>query len=124
MKTYKGLDLVKAVANYEIEKGTKLKCIHYPTYGQGIEVDEYQERLIWSDTKEPIRYSHFLDSQFEFEIIEEEKEIEELNYRLDYDTYDKCECDVDKVITIIRPILKNKEKINELVREVRKLKNK
>ena len=108
MKTYKGLDLVKAVANYEIEKGTKLKCINYPTYGQGIEVDEYQEILIWSDTKEPIRYSHFLDSQFEFEIIEEEKEIKEFKTN-----YTCSELDFEII-----------DKINELVREVRKLKEK
>lgn len=123
MKTYKGLDLVKAVAKQEINGGTKLKCVNYPTYGQGVEVDERQ-RLIWSDTKEPVSYVHFNDNSFEFEIIEEEKEIEELNYRLDYDTYDKCKYDIDKVMTLIRPILKNKDKINELVREVRKLKNK
>ena len=123
MKTYKGLDLVKAVAKHEINSGTKLKCVNYPTYGQGVEVDERQ-RLIWSDTKEPISYGHFNDSLFEFEVIEEEKEIEELNYRLDYDTYDKCKYDIDKVMTLIRPILKNKDKINELVREVRKLKEK
>lgn len=107
MKTYKGLDLVKAVANYEIEKGTKLKCIHYLTYGQGIEVDEYQERLIWSDTKEPIRYTHFLDNQFEFEIIEE-KEIEKLIFSGD------GHADYTSVIP----------KINELIDAVNKLKEK
>lgn len=71
MKTYKGLDLVKAVAKHEINGGTKLKCVNYPTYGQGVEVDERQ-RLIWSDTKEPVSYVHFNDSSFEFEVIEEE----------------------------------------------------
>ena len=119
MKTYKGLDLVKAVANYEIEKGTKLKCIHYPIYGQGIEVDEYQERLIWSDTKEPIRYTHFLDNQFEFEIIEEEKEIEELNYIIE-----QLENPTHNESLLMNMVRENKQKINELVREVRKLKNK
>ena len=106
MKTYKGLDLVKAVANYEIKKGTKLKCIHYPTYGQGVEVDERQ-RLIWSDTKEPVSYVHFNDSSFEFEVIEE-KEIEEFKTN-----YTCSELDFEII-----------DKINELVREVRKLKEK
>ena len=109
MKTYKGLDLVKAVANYEITQGTKLKCIH-PVYRQGIEVDENKTMLIWSDTKEPIRYPHFLDSQFEFEIIEEEKDIEELNVNELYLTERQQE-------VIVR-------KINELVSEIRKLKEK
>lgn len=123
MKTYKGLDLVKAVANYEIEKGTKLKCIHYPTYGQGIEVDEYQERLIWSDTKKPIRYSHFLDSKFEFEIIGEEKEIEELSIIKNADNTTSLQGkDFNYTMKTVDVILANK--INELVREVRKLKDK
>lgn len=107
MKTYKGLDLVKAVAKYEIKFGTKLKCVNYPTYGQGIEVDERQ-RLIWSDTKESVSYVHFNDSSFEFEVIEEEKEIEE--FKTDYIC---SELDFEII-----------DKINELVREVRKLKNK
>ena len=72
MKTYKGIELFKAVANYELKHGTKLKCTHYPTYGQGIEVAENKSILIWSDTKEPVDYLHFNDKDFEFKIIEEE----------------------------------------------------
>lgn len=113
MKTYKGLDLVKAVAKHEINGGTKLKCVNYPTYGQGVEVDERQ-RLIWSDTKEPVSYVHFNDNSFEFEIIEEQ-DIEEI---------DICTGGImgfDGVENITGAL---KDKINELVREVRKLKDK
>lgn len=120
MKTYKGLDLVKAVANYEITQGTKLKCIH-PVYRQGIEVNE--NKLIWSDTKEPIRYPHFLDNQFEFEIIEEEKEIKEIEVEnghiVDYDETGKHYITTNRKD---RNIYINK--INELVSEIRKLKDK
>lgn len=107
MKTYKGLELVEAVAKHEIDGGTKLKCVNYPTYGQGVEVDERQ-RLIWSDTKEPVSYVHFNDNSFEFEVIEEEKEIEEFKTN-----YTCSELDFEII-----------DKINELVREVRKLKEK
>ena len=115
MKTYKGLDLVKAVANYEITQGTKLKCIH-PVYRQGIEVDENKTMLIWSDTKEPIRYPHFLDSQFEFEIIEEEKdiEIEELEY---YKITDETISGLRRSINELNYDYVNK--INEIVRKLK-----
>lgn len=108
MKTYKGLELVEAVAKHEIDGGTKLKCVNYPTYGQGVEVDERQ-RLIWSDTKEPVSYVHFNDNSFEFEVIEEEKEIEELPPYVS-DT------------NLLKEVTMNRNKINELVREVNKLK--
>lgn len=79
MKTYKGMELFEAVMNYKLKGGTKLKCIHYPIYGQGVEVDGSKQILIWSDTKEPVNYAHFNDSPFEFQIIEEEStNIEEL----------------------------------------------
>ena len=79
MKTYKGIELFKAVGNYELKNGTKLKCVHSGLYGQGVEVAEDEQILIWSDNKEPISYAHFDDRAFEFEIIEEKpKKIEKL----------------------------------------------
>lgn len=101
MKTYKGMELVKAVANYELKGGTKLECIYYPTYGQGIEVDEREQRLIWSDTKEPINYCHFNDSDFEFKIKKEkeEKEIPAhiLNQTIQQMENNDCKCIAHKV---------------------------
>lgn len=72
MKTYKGIELFKAVGNYELKNGTKLKCVHSGLYRQGIEVAEDKQILIWSDDKKPISYTHFDDRDFEFKIIEEE----------------------------------------------------
>ena len=78
MKIYKGMELFEKVSNLDLKNGTKLRCIHYPTYGQGVEVDG--NVLIWSDTKEPVAYTHFKDKAFEFEIIEEKpKHIAKLN---------------------------------------------
>lgn len=55
----------------------------------------------------------------EIEIIEEKpKKIDELDYRLSYAVYYECKCEIDKVMTLIRPILENKNKINELAKAV------
>lgn len=112
--------LYELINDGTIHENTKLKVYRDDIYIISIEYDGYD--FNWDAGT--FTSGMFYDPLVEFEIIEEEKEIEELNYRLDYDTYDKCKYDIDKVMTLIRPILENKEKINELVREVRKLKNK
>ena len=125
MKTYKGVELFKAIMNFELKSGVKLRCIHSPVYGQGVEVDEREQILIWSDTKEPVRYSQFRDNEFEFEIIEE-KEIEKINY---YSIRDK-EIAVDYIENNEKKHfwLNKKEKyfadkINELIDEINELKS-
>lgn len=107
MKTYKGLELFEAIMNFELKSGEKLKCIHYPTYGQGVEVDARQQLLIWSDTKEPVSYSQFRDNDFEFKKIEK-KEIE----KLPLDELYLTEAQQDVIIL----------KINEMIDEIERLK--
>lgn len=79
MKTYKGIELIEAISNGELKDGTKLRCVNSNVYSQGVEVDK--ALLVWSDTKTQVRYYHFNDKDFEFEIIEDNpKYIEEIEF--------------------------------------------
>lgn len=105
MKKFDGIELLRKYRDGEIDYNTKIKSLsatgneYYMYIGRGA------DKILYKDGK-PVSTGYLTNADNEFEIIEEEKDIEELD-----DKY----CYPNDVL---------QKKINELVREVNKLKNK
>lgn len=115
MKTVDGIELLQMIKDGKVKADTEIKV----WYDDGIR--EYMTTLYFNglDLKwQPNTFlaRHFYNKYVEFEILEEEKEIEEITIRdntLGFPNGEWTARNMDKAFAI---------KINELVREVRKLK--
>lgn len=117
----KGWEIIKKIANNELKEGTKIQD-NYQTYI--MKYDEFtQTELVLREavSNEIPDYSYFVDNDIEFEIIEEDKPIEELKTEI-VDTERKLKgiSGTKYSIRVVDNILINK--INELVKEINKLK--
>lgn len=118
----KGWEIIKKIANNELKEGTKIQD-NYQTYI--MKYDEFTQTeldLRGAVSNEIPDYSYFVDNDNEFEIIEEDKIIEDLKITrnekdnqmfLRVENHHATMRKIDVVLV---------SKINELVKEVNKLK--
>lgn len=107
--------LYESINDGSIKAGTKLKVYKDDVYVTTITFDGYD--FIWETGT--FSSGMLFNPLVDFEEIEEEKEIEELNYIIE-----QLEIPTHNESLLMNMVRENKQKINELVREVRKLKEK
>ncbi len=107
----KGYELIKAITENKIKDNTKIKVKMGNTYKATLKYENFMLKWQSGDFDTSILCS----AEAEFEVIEENKEIEELN-KISYDEFkytgDKHRFDLTNI---------EYDKINELVRAVNKL---
>lgn len=125
-----GLELIRKMQNNEIEENTKIKVYRIDENFNSVihevaELTYFQNQTLW--TGNSFRLSMLYDKKHVFEIVEEEKEIEKLTLKgkeigygvmsewLDFTPNNNEQ----KICSAIESI---GIKVNELVREVKKLK--
>lgn len=115
------IDLINKMYKNQIETGFKFTLRYKEFTLNTYEIRECEYGLMIWDLDNDCRFdsaTYILD-YLDYEVVEEKpKKIDELDYRLSYAVYYECKCEIDKVMTLIRPILENKNKINELAKAV------
>ena len=127
MKTINSRDLFDYINGYVDNKEVKFKVFHNGNYVTDIFWDG--ENFNW--VSGTFSSGAFFDPLYNFYLIEEDKEIEKLENKIEFYSYSKYEelkNDVDKVLYILKAInlVENKisnlnNKINELIDKVNKL---
>ena len=102
----KGYELIKAITENKIKDNTKIKVVNSLTEDILTQIEYRKGMLKWKT--EEFDTSFLCNIDIEFEVIEENKEIEELKtLSPQSETY--------------KSVVDNREKINELVRAVNKI---
>lgn len=103
----KSNELFEEIHSGRIEEGTKIDVVNELTGGYITEIEYKNQRLNWTSGEFDTSFLCNIDIEF---VIQENKEIEELKI---------SESDRKVMATFV---INNREKINELVREVNKMK--
>lgn len=118
-----GIELLRLIANGEIKEGTFIE-IYYDDEELGktlINETQYVDNQIKGDFK----LSYLYNSSYRFHIVEEEKDIEELNLIHEYYLPSKeLVEDYEFKKFVLDELFAQYDKINELIKAVNKLKNK
>lgn len=127
------IDLLNKIANGELEGGTKFKYDdnYFKYWKTSNSFDRYYDSTYTSVQYYNDNLWKLSDLNNEVEIIEEDKKIEKIHYSVEADIYETCLVKENRGVVATlsvhdpRPMMYLfKEKINELIDEINKLKEK